>query len=128
MILLLLCSFSSFAQTYKLRATGVAIKTQNERTGYWSDWSDWESCNLLVVMNIDRDIVTIYSKVTQEYDVIEVLSEDERDPDGGVSTTLLCVDADGTRCHMRLRSQSNGALQLYIDYSNVSFVYNVESR
>lgn len=79
-------------------------------------------------MNIDRDIVTIYSKVTQEYDVIEVLSEDERDPDGGVSTTLLCVDADGTRCHMRLRSQSNGALQLYIDYSNVSFVYNVESR
>lgn len=127
-LLFIIIGQNSFAQTYKLRATSVAVKSQNERTGYWSNWSNWEQCNILVVMNIDQDVVTIYSKETQEYDIIEILSNDQRDSDGGVTTTLLCVDADGTRCHMRLRAQSDGQLQLYIDYKNLMFVYNVESR
>jgi len=115
----------SFAQTYKYKATEVALKTYEN--GRWSKWSDWEDVNILVVINSDKDVITIYSNQTQEYDIVEYLSEEE-DSDGGTQVKWLCVNEDGSRCHIRIRKQSDGQLQLYVDFSDLMFVYNIESR
>lgn len=124
LILFLLRTAPFFAHTYKIRATNAAIK-KPPQTGYWSNWG---KCNVLDVINLNSDIETIYSKVTQEYDLAGFLSDNERNLDGVVTTKSLCVDTNGTRCQMYLRTQSNGALPLYVDNRYVSFINNVESR
>lgn len=130
--LLFLCSFlmlcgTSFAdEIIKMQATSLAVKTTDDY-GYWSDWSDWEDCSVLVVINVTNDRVNIYSQTPQEYDIYDY-SDEEMDDQGGTTTTFHCVDDDGVRCDMRIRIQADGQIQLYIDYSNLMFVYNVEPK
>lgn len=123
-MLLLLCStvFCS-ADILKLQATHLAYKYQNDY-GYWSDWTEWESTSVLIVINTDTERVNIYSAEPQEYDIYDAGNE-EYDSDGGTTTKFQCIDKSGLRCTMRIREQSNGQLQLYIDYSDFMFVYNV---
>lgn len=124
---LMLClGFVAKADVIKCTATAFSIKTYDENRGRWSDWSKWEDCHMLVVL--DDEKVTIYSQEMQEYDIYATESEDEKDRDGGITDEFRCVDQDGTRCSMRLRRQKSGAVQLYIDYRNVIWVYNLESR
>ena len=117
------------AQVYKLKTTSMAFRSYD---GYsWSDWSAWDydrGSNILVVINANSDIITIYSKETQEYDILNLIENEKQDPKGGVYSEWLCVDRNGLRCHFRLRKQRDDTLQLYIDYSDFSFVYNVISR
>lgn len=112
------------AETLKMQATSLAYKSIN-RYGDWTEWSQWEDCNILVVIKEDR--VNIYSKVPQEYDIY-YFGKEESDNEGGRITTLKCVDMDGQRCGMRLRIQSDGQIQFYVDYSDFMFVYNVEFK
>ena len=114
------------AETIKLNATSFAYKYQNEY-GYWTDWTDWEDCRILVVINTETDRINIYSNSHQEYDVYDYTPE-YSDDKGGRTTTFKCVDADGDRCEIRLRQQRDGQFQLYIDYSNIMWVYTIESR
>lgn len=54
--------------------------------------------------------------------------EEEGDGEGGFMITFKCVDADALRCEIRKRRQANDQVQLYVDYNNMMFVYNVESK
>lgn len=114
------------AEVLKFNATSLAYKSQNEY-GYWSDWSDWESCNILVVLNLDAERIDIYSSSAQEYDIYDYQGE-TYDEDGGTTMTLNCIDADGLRCEVRFRQQSDGQWQLYVDYADVMWVYNIQRK
>lgn len=115
------------AEVVKFKTTSVSYMTHDDLTG-WSDWSTWEPTEMLVVIDADRDLVTIYSENPQEFDVIDTIEENEYDNEGGTSTTFLVVDEDGLRCHLRFRVQSDNSLQLYIDYNDFRYVYNLEGR
>lgn len=119
---LVVCS----AEVLKLQATSFAYKSQNDY-GYWSDWSDWERSSCLIVINGDNDRIDIYSSVPQEYDIYDYEGESS-DLEGGTQYTFKCVDDDGLRCSVRFRIQSNGDAQLYVDYSNAIWVYNVVQK
>ncbi len=112
------------AEVYKFQATSLSSKYLISG-GYWSEWSDWEYCRILVVFHTDR--INIYSNKTQEYDIYDSLGE-SYDNDGGTTTTFKCIDADGLRCDVRRRIQSDGEWQLYVDYSDFMFVYNIEPK
>ena len=114
-----------FAQTYKYYSTDFACKAKNEY-GYWTEWSDWEASHCLVTISLDRNVVNIYSPIPQEFDIYDNLGE-SYDSDGQ-SLTLCGVDTDGLRCHIRLRKQNNGVLQLYIEYNDVILVYCLTER
>ena len=128
LLLMALCaSMMVSAEVFKFQATSLSSKHFNEYGGYWSEWSDWENCNILVVINSSAEKINIYSSVTQEYDIYD--SHDvSYDNDGGQTATFNCIDADGLRCDVRLRVQSDGQAQLYVDYSDFMFVYNIESK
>ena len=113
------------AQTYKYYSTDFAIKAKNEY-GYWSDWSDWEPCKCLVIINFERNVINIYSKEPQEFDIYEDVGE-EKDREGS-SFSLKCVDKDGLRCSVRFRMQNNGVLQLYVEYNDIMYVYCLIKR
>lgn len=112
----------AYAEVLKLKAYSFSARS-TDRYGNWSDWADWSDCNILVVIGEDSR-VKIYSKETQEYDVIS--SEEEvSDHQGGTVTEYHCIDKDGLRCSLRLRVEKDANIQLYVDYDNLSFVYNV---
>ncbi len=121
------CVAGAYAEVGKFQATSAAYKLYNYNSRRWSGWSDWTPTNILVVVNYDIDRVTIYSKNIQEYDVYATDSTGARDSNGETET-FSCVDQDGKRCDIRIRRQYDGAVQIYVDYSDASLVYNVEPR
>lgn len=123
--LLLLCT-GMYADVWKYTATAISAKYTNVY-GNWTDWSDWEYCNILVVINTNTSRINIYSKETQEYDIIGV-DDEYIDNTGGTNYPFECVDAEGKRCGIRLRIQSNGQEQLYVGYSDFMLVYNIDPK
>ena len=122
----MICGISVANNIIKLQATSYAYKSTDEY-GRWSDWSNWNDCSILVVVNTSNDRVNIYSNTPQEYDIYNY-GEEEYDKDGGTTTTFNCIDDNGVRCDMRIRIQSDGQAQMYIDYSNFMIVYNVQPK
>ena len=130
-ILLLFCATFVMsvaqAQVYKLRTTSVAFKSKVNNYK-WSNWSSWEDTSVLVVMDVEKDRITVYSKETQIYDIAENEGNEE-DEDGDETWSYYCVNEDGLNCRVRfvkLNSQ-DGRLQLYIDFDDMSWVYNLYS-
>ena len=123
---LMICGTSFSNDILKWQATSLAYKTVDD-WGNWSSWSDWEDVSVLIVINTVTDRVNIYSSTPQEYDVYDTEPR-EYDNEGGSSITFHCIDANGLRCDMRIRVQANGQVQLYVDYNDIMFVYNVQSK
>ena len=95
--------------------------------GYWGEWSEWEPVKILIVLNLEKERIEIYSKTPQEYDIVEVLGTESDEKDGD-SIRFLCVDEDGLRCNIRIRVQLDGTKQLYVDYKDAMWVYNISKR
>ena len=129
-LILLICMLATIAivqaEVLKLQATSYAYKYQNDY-GYWTDWTDWEYSSVLIVINIDKNRINIYSNTPQEYDIYHV-DDSYYDKDGGEIMTLKCIDADGVQCDVRIRIERSGNRQLYIDYSNAMWVYNIVNK
>ena len=77
-----------------------------------------------IIINLNTDVVTIYSPRTQVYRIYEY-SGTTRDSDGDVTATFYFYDQDNDRGTMRLVIRANGQSQLYIDFANVMWAYDV---
>lgn len=117
-IVVLFTAIPSFAQVINFKATSVAIKEK----GY--QWSDWQRCSILITFNLRTDKVVIYSKSTQIYKVL-TSGENFIDESGGEQVKYRVIDQDDDLGSMRLRIETNGNSQIYIDFADVSWVYNV---
>ena len=87
-------------------------------------WSDWQSSNMTITINLNTDMITIYSPRTQIYRVVSA-GDAYNDSNGGRQVSFKVIDQDGDRGTIRLRIESNGNSQIYVDFSNVAWVYNV---
>lgn len=117
----LLCIRAAQAQTQWYKATEFAVRVVDN--GRWTDWSDWASVNIKIKFDIDNDMIIIYSNETQIYKILESV-DPPYDP-GGVSIKFRVIDQDYDKGSLRLRVQNNGTSQIYIDFADVSWVYNV---
>ena len=125
LILLLLFMMSSIlveAQIYYFRTTEFASKYKTGSS--WTSWSNWQGSDMLMTMNFNTDVVTIYSPQTQVYRIIKYI-RNYTDNSGGQQMEFSFIDQDNDRGHMRLRIERNGNSQVYIDFANLVFVYNV---
>ncbi|MBQ8672737.1 MAG: hypothetical protein IJ511_01565 [Bacteroides sp.] len=120
-------AMTCLAQVTKYRATSFAFKYQQDN-GVWTDWTDWKDSSVLIVVNFDKNVVNVYSETPQEYDIYDSSSEVTTDSEGGKTWELKCVNEDGARCHLRFRKQSDGQMQLYVDFNDASWVYNIVER
>lgn len=113
------------AQIYNFKATSFACKVKNDY-GYWTDWTDWTPCtNLYIKMNCNDNTVYINSTTPQVYHITKYV-RNYYDENGGHQAELRFYDQDYDRGTMRLRTESNGNTQVYIDFANVMWVYNVK--
>lgn len=121
--MLFAASSSCKAQTYYYKTYEFAIKYRSSN-GVWGNWSDWEKSNMVLTIDMDRDVITVFSQQKQVYRVVEYLGSytDESD---GKQVKYYVLDQDGDFGYVRLRIEKNGNSQVYIDFNDVMWVYNV---
>ncbi len=115
-----------YAQTYRYTTTDFAYRYVSN-SGRWTDWSDWQDSRMLVVLSLDRNVLTIYSEEMQEYDIYD-WGETQESSDGSSTLEMRGVNRDGLRCGIRIRVQRDGQKQLYIDFNDMMWVYNFDFR
>ena len=125
-LLILLCfiSISGYAQVQWYRTTQYAEATVINNRYYWGDW---ESSNMRLCIDVDNDQIIVYSPRIQIYQVYGVYNNGQPyvDDSGGTNIKFYVIDQDYDRGNIRLRVEKNGNSQIYIDFSNVAWVYNV---
>lgn len=87
-------------------------------------WGDWQSSNLVLTINLNTDVITIYSLNTQIYKVYKT-GDVFTDNKGGRQVIFYVIDQDYDKGTVRLRIESNGNSQVYIDFLNCAWCYNV---
>lgn len=121
--LMLMFSLSSFGETIFFKTTGFAMK-QKYSNGVWSNWTDWQDSDMYITMNLETDVVKVFSPETQVYRITEHV-RNYTDDSGGKQAEYRFIDQDGDRGSMRLRIEKNGNNQIYIEFADVMWVYNV---
>ncbi|MFA8449882.1 MAG: hypothetical protein ACEPOW_04240 [Bacteroidales bacterium] len=117
-IILLLFPFLLSAQeVIKMRASEVAIKNNKE-------WGDWLPSDNLFVFG-DGQLLHYGNIMPFKYTYLTQVEEKHRDKDKTLVVNAL--DEDGENVLIRIRNQKeHNYYQIYIDYDDVSFVFNVE--
>lgn len=106
------------AQTYYYKAFQFSCKET------YGSWIDWQPTDILITINLSSDVVNIYSNKTQIYKIVKYV-KNYTDTSGGRQIEFKFIDQDYDRGTMRLRTETNGNSQMYIDFANVMWVYNL---
>ena len=109
---LILCAVPALSQIRILEAHAVSI-----------NYGKWELIDPPAKIVVEDEVVSIYTVIFQEYNVISQLYKS--DSENETSSTWLCVDKDGTRCHVTLGIVSNDPYGYYllIKYSDWKWLY-----
>lgn len=127
LLLILVCLISfitASSQTQWYNSKSYAYKGVNDY-GNWTSWSDWVSCNVNIKFDLSSDLIIIYSNKIQKYRITE-FNGTRHESDGGQQAYFKAIDQDYDRCTIRLRIESNGNSQIYVEFANVMWVYNVK--
>ena len=122
-VLILLCtSISVCAEVMLFRSQTYSERRYN---GYsWSNWKPEVKSSVLIKIDPDAELVTIYSPVTQYYNVTGV-DDVYTDGDGDRVLTFYFVDGDGDEGIMHLMARKSGRYEIYIRFGNIQWVYSV---
>lgn len=101
----------------------IKYKTESNRNNQ-AGWSNWINCNVPIEFQMDNDIIVIYSNKTQVYAIYENMGT-YNDRDGGKQQGYYVLDQDLDKGSIRLRIAKDGTSQIYIDFNDVGWVYNV---
>ena len=124
-ILLSLICVSAYSEEIMLFKTKRFCMQEKDSNGNWPGFSPWEDSDLKIVVDLTTDVVTIYSPRKQVYQITDSLGE-YTDSDGETTAKLRFVDQDGDLGDMRLMMRNSGKTEIYIDFNNIMWVYEVE--
>lgn len=119
----LLSASSLNAQVLRFKTYQFSIKYK--KNDVWGDWSDWQPSDLRVLIDLDEDMITVKSEKIQVYQVLEHDSS-YTDKSGGKQLKYYVKDQDGDKGYVRLRVETNNNIQLYVDFNDVMWVYNMK--
>lgn len=122
LILIIFSVITASSQVIDFRTTSY---TSKQYTAYgWTNWKPYQSSNMLVTMNFNTDIVTIFSPRKQVYKIISYEGSGI-DYDGDAVAEFNFIDQDGDVGTMKLMQRTNGKSEIYIMFSNVIWCYSV---
>ena len=117
--------FTASANSLWFRAYSYAIKYKNDYNRNNSQgWSSFQKCNVDIEFKMDDDFIVIYSNKTQIYAIYEDAGT-YTDKEGGKQQGYYVLDQDYDKGMIRLRIARDGTSQIYIDFNDVGWVYNV---
>lgn len=123
-LIFLLMGISSYSQTLHYRTVAFSTNSYNTYTSSWSGWSEWEESDMLLTMDLDTDIVTIYSPITQVY-YLQKFVTSFYDSDGDFHIIIKFIDQDKDIGTLRLLQRKSGESEVYIEFGNIKFCYRV---
>jgi len=124
-LLLIFVGLSVSAESIWFTGYNYSIKYKNDyNRNNSTGWSAFEKCNVPIEFRMNDDMIIIYSNKTQIYAIYENAGT-YNDSDGGKQQGYLVIDQDYDKGMIRLRIARDGTSQLYIDFNDVGWVYNV---
>lgn len=127
-LLLITCFYAQNTQAQVIKKKAVYFTFRILESGVWSDWEEFVSSDVLIVVDATENRIKIFSKEEQVYDVISS-EEPYIDKDGDEFIEFTCIDNEGLRCTVVFSTiySKGGFEQVYVRYSNFQFVYNVKN-
>lgn len=120
----LILGIVSYSQTLKFETTVWSIKDFNESTQEFENWREWAISEAIIVINIPKGIIDVYSKIEQRFTIIRPLERGEKE--GGVLFYLFeCSDISGVICHVEIVQFTNEKYHMYVRWVNFQIVYQM---
>ena len=94
-----------------------------QKMSYQSEFDAWSKVEIPIVFNLTTDQIIIYSQRKQTYYIYKY--EKYISNEGRQAVRFYFIDQDSDRGSCRLVIRADGTSQIYIDFSNISWVYNV---
>ncbi len=128
-ILFLLLAFSfgfqkSDAQPIRFKSSSVSL-TEKKSDGNWTEWSDFVEANVLITLDAKKNLILINSAEVQSFK-IKAYGEIEDNDEVNI-VPFECVDNRYSNCNIFIitKKKENNRMQIYVNYNEVKFVYNV---
>lgn len=77
----------------KMKAKFLSINFKDD-SGNWQDWSESVECNVLLVLNIDKELITVYLEKEEKYDIV---SENVSESENEINFNFVCIDNYGDK-------------------------------
>lgn len=114
----------SYAQPIRFKSSSVSF-TEKKSNGTWTDWSDFVKANVLITLDAKKNQIVINSAEIQSFK-IKAYGEIEDNEEVNI-VPFVCVDNRYSNCNIFIitKKKENNRMQIYINYNEVKFVYNV---
>jgi len=123
-LFLLFLGLNASAQTYRFETSDVSMSIKNAK-GKWSPYSDLKEAKIVVTLDTNKDRIVVYSEVIQLYTILSY--DDKKTSEEGSVDTFQCVNGDGEKCVVAIRSlKGSNVKQLYIYEDSRVLVYNMK--
>ena len=110
---------------------GITVQAQDvqwlkayELAVNYEGWSDWEPVNIDVKIDFNKGFVKILSKQTQVYEILSQLPSMK--DSSGENLRFRVIDQDKDIGVLMFRVQNNGTKQIYLEFNDIGWVYNVK--
>lgn len=121
---IIIASVTAFSQTIAFETTHFSYKEKNYYG--WSNWSNWEPSRSLMTIDLNNDMIVIYTQQTQYYNIVSV---GESYVSGNAQVQEFgFIDQDGDRGTFRLVLRTTGRSEIYIAFNNIMWGYIVVRR
>lgn len=113
------------AQPIRFKTTSVSVTNKNEKTGKWNEWSDFKEAQLAVSIDGKKNLIVVNSPEIQVFRILAYNDKIETKNESIVP--FECRDNFGSKCDILVitKKNENNRMQIYINYNDVKFVYNV---
>ena len=115
---------NSYAQPIRFKTSSVSF-TEKDAKGNWNEWSEFVDANVLVTLDAKKDLITINSSEVQSFK-IKAYGEIEDNDEVNI-VPFECMDNKFSKCNIVIitKKKENNRMQIYINYNEVKFVYNI---
>ena len=115
---------NSYAQPIRFKTSSVSF-TEKDTKGNWNEWSEFVDANVLVTLDAKKNLITINSSEIQSFK-IKAYGEIEDNDEVNI-VPFECIDNKFSKCNIVIitKKKENNRMQIYINYNEVKFVYNI---
>lgn len=126
----LLIAVQGITQIVLMQAYASTIRSHDEKTDIWNDWSQWQESKIIIRLDLDNNLVKIDNALDDSFKLIDsnkrFEGEDGDDKVHYTQTEWSAIDKEGIRLTFKLRAYDNNIFHISAKYSNVWYSYEAK--
>lgn len=121
-LVLLIYATLSYSEEISFYSNFMSYKVLKDSV--WQDWSDWKEFHIEITLNTDSNTITLHSKNSEKVFKIDPLFRKIED-DNSITILYTVLKSENNCLGIRFRIQRDGVKQVYIDYEDIVYAYNL---